>query len=124
MTLTYECHAPYTLDGPNTVVCSNNGLWSELPTCKGTSSNNMIQKSDVFYLHVFISFLYFSARSDCQIRPGRYHDGLEILQEILLNDGHGLTIRCYSNLYRIVRCDNRKITYTSCKYPPNGFVLT
>ncbi|XP_008331808.1 complement factor H-related protein 5-like isoform X6 [Cynoglossus semilaevis] len=88
MTLTYECHAPYTLDGPNTVVCSNNGLWSELPTCK--------------------------ARSDCQIRPGRYHDGLEILQEILLNDRRGLMIRCYSNLYRIVRCDNGKITYTSC----------
>uniref|UniRef100_A0AAZ1Y5S6 Sushi domain-containing protein n=1 Tax=Oreochromis aureus TaxID=47969 RepID=A0AAZ1Y5S6_OREAU len=91
MYLKYQCNGFYKLVGPDTVNCYSDGSWSKLPTCE---------------------------EAFCVVDPARYaRHGLAVTQSEYMREGETKTFRCTTRgSYAYVRCTNRKIALTRCKY--------
>ncbi|XP_044075972.1 complement factor H-like isoform X4 [Siniperca chuatsi] len=87
--LKYQCNAFYTQVGSDTVTCSSNGKWSQLPICK--------EAFCVLDLAVYKS-------------SGFKLSGVEYVKE-----GETKQLQCiWVDWWRIFRCTNGRLTYTQC----------
>ncbi|XP_044223431.1 complement factor H-like [Thunnus albacares] len=88
MYLKYQCQNYYKYEGPETVVCHNDGTWSKLPVCK---------------------------ESFCVIDPadlvGR---GFKLSGVQYMTEGEEKYISCGWDRYSLFRCTNRQISVTEC----------
>ncbi|XP_058481410.1 complement factor H-like [Solea solea] len=88
MQLKYACVSFYTLVGEATVVCYNDGNWSQFPTCK---------------------------EAFCVMKPRAYTHGLTTHGPEYINEGHGKHIPCIWAYYSVVvHCANGVLSYTNC----------
>ncbi|XP_055359600.1 complement factor H-like [Betta splendens] len=87
ITLTYSCAGNYKLIGPKTVVCYNDGTWSETPTCE--------------------------AEGHCVLDPAQYNRGTfnRDYQAQNVPEGETRYLYCYRDSHiRGVRCSNGILT--------------
>ncbi|XP_067461408.1 complement factor H-like isoform X8 [Thunnus thynnus] len=88
MYLKYQCQKYYKYEGPETVVCHNDGTWSNLPVCK---------------------------ESFCLIDPAQLVGrGFKLSGVQYMTEGEETYISCGWNRYRLFRCTNRQISVTEC----------
>nr|XP_020507211.1 complement factor H-like [Labrus bergylta] len=88
MHLKYECNSYYTRVGPDTVVCTNDGRWSELPSCK---------------------------EAFCVLDLAQY-SGIGIRQtgKEYIKEGETKNVYCSYYDYVIFTCTQGRVTYTQC----------
>ncbi|XP_065809913.1 complement factor H-related protein 1 isoform X5 [Labrus bergylta] len=88
MYLKYECNSYYTRVGPDTVVCTNDGRWSELPSCK---------------------------EAFCVLDLAQY-SGIGIRQtgKEYIKEGETKNVYCSYYDYVIFTCTQGRVTYTRC----------
>ncbi|XP_060900172.1 complement factor H-like isoform X2 [Labrus mixtus] len=96
--LKYQCNSYYTRVGPEIVVCTNDGRWSELPFCQ---------------------------EAFCVVDLAQY-SGIQIRQtgKEYIKEGETKKVYCSSYEYVIFTCTQGRLTYTQCKYIPSFYSLS